>query len=216
MTISTSSRSRSTAPASRSAYSSAATGSCTEHGPTTTSSRSSAPSSTSAIAARAATTVCACASPSGSSCLSRAGLTSGTILSMRRSLTDSIPTDATLRGGRAGRPAAQLGHVVGRGAGLLRRRRDLGQVPRRGQPALVAGEHVHPRGHVTVEGGHAQVQLPVGAGRYAFDLVELLGVTGMHIVERHEHAVTRGLDDRGDGALPPQLVLPGEGQPPAL
>lgn len=47
------------------------------------------------------------------------------------------------RGG-AGGPAAQIGDVVVRRAGLLGCVRDLRQIPLGGQAALVTGEYIHP------------------------------------------------------------------------
>ena len=77
ITISRSSACRSRSSASLAAYSRAAFGSCTEHGPVTTSSRSSAPSSTARTSALVASTVCDWASPSGCSRKSAAGESSG-------------------------------------------------------------------------------------------------------------------------------------------
>jgi hypothetical protein len=125
-------------------------------------------------------------------------------------------TAGPLGGGGGRGTGPEFGHVVGRGAGLLSRGGDLREVPGGRQAALVPVEDVDPRGHLAVEGDDPHVQLAVGARRDAFDLVELGGVPGVHIVERHEDAVAGRLDDRGDRAFPAKHPLTGEGEPPAF
>jgi hypothetical protein len=83
ITTSRSSASRAACPRSSVAYSPAASGSCTEHGPTTTSSRRSRPASTSCTWWRLSSTVSCRSAVSGSSWWSSAGLISGTTAAMR-------------------------------------------------------------------------------------------------------------------------------------
>jgi hypothetical protein len=106
-------------------------------------------------------------------------------------------------------------HVVVGCSGLGRGVHQDGDVPRGRQAALVGVEHVQPGQRVAVKGLHADLELGVVPEGHPVPGVEFLLVDLRYVVEHDEDPLGRVLDDRGEGAVPAEILAP-ETQAPAL
>jgi hypothetical protein len=88
-------------------------------------------------------------------------------------------------------------------------------VPCGRQATLVGVEHVQPGQRVPVQGLHADLQLAVVAEGYPVPGVEFLLVNLWYVVEHDEDPLGGVLDNRGEGAVPAD-VLTAECQAPAF
>src|SRR6478672_4964470 len=104
--------------------------------------------------------------------------------------------------------------VVRRRVGRLGGLRDHPEVRRARQAALEGVEHVGPGQELTGQRGHPDLGLAVEAGLGGLPPVKSRIVVARHVVHRDEDLLDRVLHDRGEGAVPAE-VLATEGQPPA-
>jgi hypothetical protein len=79
-------------------------------------------------------------------------------------------------------------------------------VPRGRQATLIGVEHVQPGQRVTVKGLHADLELAVVPEGHPIPGVEFLLVDLRYVVEDDEDPLGGVLDNRGEGAVPADVL----------